>query len=164
MIKFEVVRGIGRMVNPKIIDLSVNNIVEVEAEGFKVLEVDGVNYEFNNNIAKFKAVKGTHSLRLIKYGEDGKGLETIPCEPILIFDVNDHQAMKVALYVDDNNILDRVRNLEVLTDAQGIKISKLAENLEKVTNKFNEVIPVINDLSVRVSDLEKDYDPTQIKN
>lgn len=164
MIKFEVVKGIGRMVNPKIIDLSVNNIVEVEAEGFKVLEVDGVNYEFNNNIAKFKAVKGTHSLRLIKYGEDGKGLETIPCEPILIFDVNDHQAMKVALYIDDNNILDRVRNLEVLTDAQGIKISKLAENLEKVTNKFNEVIPVINDLSVRVSDLEKDYDPTQIKN
>jgi len=163
---YKIENGIGILQNPQAIDLSALTEITFSLEKDGVLEI--------NKFKKIKVVdgkcsilikdiiKGTNTLRLITADNSGKEAKVYPLQPIYIYDVYDKLHCSLAVSLD---LQREVENLRSLTIVQQNRIKTLEINtecLEIMKTKMNELIETINTMAERLSELEKNYDPTLI--
>ena len=60
-------------------------------------------------------------------------------------------------------LIEHLNSLNTRLDEINKKIGEQCENLATITERYNNAVIVINDLSERVTALESNYDPTVIK-
>jgi len=163
---YKIENGIGILQNPQAIDLSALTEITFSLEKDGVLEI--------NKFKKIKVVdgkcsilikdiiKGTNTLRLITADNSGKEAKVYPLQPIYIYDVYDKLHCSLAVSLD---LQREVENLRSLTIVQQNRIKTLEINTECIDTmktKINELIEIINTIAERLSELEKNYDPTLI--
>lgn len=168
MLYYEIKNRIGVLQNPQAFDLSVKRPLQLHFDRECIVTFDGQNYDTESLIATIpKSIlsKGTKQIS-ITVVTNGAIEKVYPCQPIKIYDVNDQKQCSLATSVDLISIFPKMSTdlARCLVENEDLKNknSICQKNCKILTDKLNELTRAINALSERVSDLEKNYDPTLI--
>lgn len=160
---YKIDKGIGVLQNPQQLDISMCNKIDFEIIGAKnaILEINNItklalNENCNASVSVKTLKKGTNTLRVIQYTNDGAKI--YPCQPFAIFNYNDKLYSSLATSLDIIELINKLQNKCIELELRIKEIERSDPHTTKT--KANELVDVVNNIQYRLAELEKGYDPT----
>lgn len=165
-IVYQFSKGIARIINQQFLSISTDNRLSIHIDGASVniATVDGVDYKMVNNTAEVPINKqGILRVSFAFYDNAGKLINRIPAESISVFNLEDTKVFEKYISIDPEDLKGRLEGLEKenkeLSEKIG-EITTISTKLNEVVKSYNKLVDVVNDINERLSECEKDFDPS----
>lgn len=155
-ITYTYARGAAWIDGPtKIVDLGQGASLDVALEGFSTLIANGRSYPFIDGVATFKPKDGINKMAAAK--SDGS---TIPLQSLCAVNIADQLEINKFVSAAAEDIVHQCK--EIGEKVEKIESMNLPTEIQSIKSKLNELVDAVNSLSIRISDCEKQYDPSMM--
>lgn len=155
-ISYKYDRGAAWIDGPtKVVDLGEGASLDVALEGFDTLVANGKSYPFVGGVATFKPVKGVNKLVAVK------GDKTmVPLQSLCATNIADYVEVNMFVAAAASDMAEEIKQTQERMAA--IESMNLSTELHQIKSKLNELVEVVNSLSIRIEECEKQYDPSMM--